>query len=201
MRAMKRVVAAATLALGVLALVPTEALAQNCYWNTSSSLASGYTPTEYSRDNGVSWHPAYSVSPEFTYAVLPGTSYINYNPTTSGTDQSWTKYRTSFYVAPPPSGTRVFQRHLTLEVHADNVAWAYLDGSLFFQQSWTDNESNFQGAPEGTSLSIGTGHHTLSFELFNFAGPTALDYRVTVEEYRCEPCQDPTQRFCEATPL
>lgn len=203
MQAMKTVVSAAALAVGTLMLAPTEAQAQECYTRTSVYLASGYTPVEYSRDGGVSWYPAYSVTPWFTYDVIPGTSYINYQPTVDGVAQTWTDYRTSFYVSPPPPGARSFNRNLTLEVHADNVAWAYLDGSTspFFQQPWTNHESNFRGAPEGTTLyGISEGNHELRFSVFNHEQQTALDFRVIVEETICEPC-DPFRRVCEQQPL
>jgi hypothetical protein len=202
MHAMKAVGSAATLALGVLALAPADALAQDCYTNTSVYLASGYSPVEYSRDAGATWSPAHVVAPWFTYDVIPGTSYINYQPSTDGVAQTWTDYRTSFYVPPPPPGSRSFNRRLTLEVHADNVAWAFLDGSTspFFQQPWTHLESNFQGAPETQTLFISEGHHDLRFSVFNHDLQTALDFRVVVEEQICEPC-DPRQRICEAQPL
>lgn len=191
-----------TLALGALAPAEAGAVQPNCYWTTDVVLSSGNTSTEVSRDNGVTWSPASVVTPEPNYSVIPGTSYINYNPTTEGVLQSWATYRASFSVPGSTPSRRVFNTLLTLQVHADNVAYAYLNGYTFFQHPFVEDVSHFQGAPETAMDYPFEGMiNELKFDIFNFGGPTALDYKVTLEQYVCTPCTDPRQLDCSTEPL
>jgi hypothetical protein len=193
----KAALGAASVALGGLMVAPTEASAsQTCYDETFTLAASGYTPTEFSLNNGVNWYPAWSVAPYPAYSIIPGTTYINYNQDTSGYEQAWAQYRTNFTVPSMPYGQWLDWDKLTVQVHADNVAYVYLDGYRVLSQPWAEDMSHFQGAPDQYDEIFPThGAHSLRFEVFNFSGPTGLDYKVLYERRVCQFC-DPRRVQC-----
>jgi hypothetical protein len=183
---------AATMALGAVTLAPADALAMEEYCETQlhTLAASGYTPTEYTLNNGVSWSPAYSVAPWSGWAVIPGTTYVNYRPDSTGVDQTWARYRTTYVVPDLPYGWSLDWHRASVEYHADNAAQLFIDSgnNVSFHQI-AENMSYFQGDPEvHEEYLLDYGPHLLEFNVFNFAGPTGLDFRVTYERRICIPC-------------
>lgn len=203
----KAALSAVTMALGGLTLAPAEALAmeERCHDETLWLGYSGWSAVQYTLDNGVSWYPAPTVSPPRPeWAVIPGTSYINYTPDGSGNPQSWARYRTSFTIPQVPYGYTLDWDQLAVEVHADNSARMYIDGDLYLTQPLAEILENFQGPPSlytAYPQAFDFGSHALEFDIFNFGGPTGLDFNITYRRRLCVPCISPRQLNCENEPL
>lgn len=198
----KAALSAATMALGGLTLAPADALAMEeyCEDQTITLAASGYTPTEYTLNAGVTWFPAYSIAPWAGWAVIPGTTYINYFPDYNGRAQVWARYRTTYEVPELPYGWSLDWHRLTVEYHADNAAQLFIDsGSNLSSHQIAEHMSYFQGPPElHEEYSHDFGPHLLEFNVFNFAGPTGLDFRVLYQRRICKPCIRPDRLDCPA---
>ena len=73
---------------------------------------------------------------------------------------------------------------LTVQVHADNVATIYLNGVQIGQQPFAETFTNFQDPPESFTVTdpsrFQAGANILEFDIYNFGGPTAFDYKATV---------------------
>ncbi|AEI68394.1 hypothetical protein [Corallococcus macrosporus] len=197
----KAALSAATMALGGLTLAPADALAmeEHCEEETHTLAASGYTPTEYTLNNGVTWAPAYSVAPWSGWSVIPGTTYINYRTDSSGYDQTWARYRTTFDVPEVPNGWSLDWHRLTVEYNADNAAQGFIDGgNNFSSHQIAEDVSYFQGAPNvyEQRFLLDFGPHTLEFNVFNFSGPTGLDFKVSYRRRICVPCIGPGRLDC-----
>ena len=98
---------------------------------------------QFTLDGGVTWQDAFILPLFGFYAVIPGTHYINRNPVNSGPDNTVTRYRTMFVL---PSGFS--NPSLTVQVHADNVATLFLNGSQIGQQPFSEIMENFLNPPE-----------------------------------------------------
>lgn len=134
---------------------------------------------QFTADGGVTWQQAYVVAPISSYHVIPGTQYISRSPNLSGPLHAATRYRTTFAL---PGGFS--EPALTVDVHADNVATLFLNGVQIGQQPFAEIFANFQDPAESFATADPTlfleGTNVLEFEIHNFTGPTAFDYKATV---------------------
>lgn len=200
----KAALTAATMALGSVTLAPADALAmeESCHTETHSLAYSGWSLVEYSRDNRQTWQTANAIAPWAGWAVIPGTSYVNFNTDYNGDiPQSWVHYRTTFSVPQVPYGSTLDWDRLTVEVHADNSARVYLDGDVILQQPLAEDMNNFQGLPSqyvSFPFLVESGSHELAFDVFNYSGPTGLDFNVTYQRRLCVPCIGPSRLGCPA---
>lgn len=145
--------------------------------------------TQLTLDGGATWQSAAIGAAQPSYAVIPGTRYVGRNASLSSPADVNTRYRTVFAL---PAGFR--NPSLALQVHADNAATIYLNGSLVGQQPQLETFANFQGEPEsfGTAdaARFRAGQNVLEFDVRNFSGPSALDYRATVSFSQAPPDAD-----------
>lgn len=129
----------------------------------------------FSVDGGVTYEPAYIIVPHPFYSVIAGTHYINRNPTYAGPNNTSTLYKTTFEL---PADFR--DASVTVNIHADNVATIYLNGTPIGQQTFAEIFPNFQDPPELFTTNdpslFNAGTNTLLFDIYNFGGPTAFDY-------------------------
>lgn len=158
---------------------------------TTLTLISGNGPlgsrdvnTQFTLDN-ITWQDAYvvpNIPPGYApYSIIPGTQFVNWDPDmTIGPFGSARRYRTVFNLLAGFSAPS-----LTVQVHADNVATVFLNGVQIGQQTFDEVAGNFSDPAEvfstlDTSL-FRDGVNTIEFEIYNFTGPTAFDYKATVE--------------------
>jgi hypothetical protein len=197
-----------TLAIGAVSLGAASQAYAACSWKTVSTFSSGNTPTSVLAPGGTTPIPAYTVAPDSGYYTLPGTSWINYNPDTSGTTYAWASYYVDIF-APYEDGDASGVR-AKIEVNADNVAWFYLNDTKVYEQSWGEVASNFQSPAESAWVYdfIPGDWNQMRIDVYNFSGPTALNYRITLQQFSCtETCpasyagkqsQDPSVIICPA---
>lgn len=203
----RKAMSAATVALAGLMMGPLAreaGAAEACEWYTIASISSGNTPTTVTT-RGITHGPTYAISPQFTYDVLPGTAYIHHRPDNLDHPEDhflWAYYRTSLSV-PARRSSYVRQRRLTVQVHGDNYVDVYLPqlyGSTpVLQQARTDQELNFQNPPDAfvdDFFSFQAATYDVMLDLYNFTGPMALDYRITVEEQECRCLRFPGDPAC-----
>jgi len=174
------------LVLGIVVLMSLLVVPYEAQTSTTITFVSGNGPigtldpiNYFTLDGGVTFQQAFIVSPETNYHIIPGTKYINRNSTTSGPTNATTRYRTTFTL---PSGFS--SPFLTVEIHADNVATLFLNGFKFGEQPIGELGTNFQNPAEVFTISDATkfnaGQNFLQFDIFNFGGPTAFDYKATL---------------------
>lgn len=134
---------------------------------------------QFTVDGGITWQQAYIVAPHSAYHVIPGTQYISRSSNLSGPLHTATRYRTTFEL---PAGFS--EPALTVDVHADNVATIFLNGVQIGQQPFAEIFANFQNPAESFATAnpalFLSGTNVLEFEIHNFTGPTAFDYKATV---------------------
>ena len=132
---------------------------------------------EFTLDGGATYQPAHIVFPHPSYSVIPGTNYINKNADISGEEFTNTHYRATFQLC-----AGFTNPSLILNVHADNVATVFLNGVQFGQQPFAEISENFQDPPSVFTATgpFVAGTNTLEFDIFNFSGPTAFDYKAVV---------------------
>ena len=151
----------------------------------SGSIGSLDPNNQFTIDNGETFSQAFIVAPNPAYAVIPGTNYINRNPDLTGPEGTTTdpvlvaRYRTPFTL---PAGFT--SPSLAIQIHADNVARIFLNGTQIGQQEFKEVQTNFQDPPQSfTTIDatlFRTGANALEFEIFNFTGPTAFDYKAVL---------------------
>jgi hypothetical protein len=132
---------------------------------------------EFTLDGGATYQPAHIISPHPFYSIIPGTNYINKNPDYTGEEFANTHYRTTFQLCAGFSNAS-----LIVNVHADNVATVFLNGVQFGQQPFAEIGENYQDPPSSFTATgpFLAGTNTLEFDIFNFSGPTAFDYKAVV---------------------
>lgn len=128
--------------------------------------------TDVSRDGGATWADAQVMIPVSSYAVIPGTAWIN-----DGVQQqfSTTLFRREFVLPDGASATGV-----TVCVHSDNATTVSLNGEVLGAQRDAEIFDNFIGDPECFSGVPTAGRNVLDFAVHNFSGPMGLDYRAEV---------------------
>lgn len=181
-----------TLALVLFAAVSFAAHAQPVTIAVGSGLTANISG---GRDTGTTFgdpsQPAYVVTPHPAYAsALAGTSWISISPDKSvpNPNADATFRYTATFTLPPGYGRA---SPLTVQVHADNAATLYLNGTQFGAQPQPDDGANFQDPAESYSASpslLHAGLNVLEIDVVNFgcscgdagANPMALDYLATM---------------------
>lgn len=134
---------------------------------------------KFTLDGGGTFQNSFIITPRPFYAVIPGTQYINRNPDFSGPEFTATLYKTVFVLPIDFSDPS-----LTIELHSDNVATLFLNGVQIGQQPNAEIFSNFQDPPESFMVNdpslFRDGVNTLEFDIFNFTGTTAFNYKAQV---------------------
>jgi hypothetical protein len=177
-----------SLALGGLTLgAAAEAQAAYlCSWRTVSTISSGVTDTSVLAPGAANAYPAFTVAADPAYSTISGTSWINYNPSIAGTPYAAASYFTYVYV--PYWDYDTVDMRLRIEVNADNVATFYINGGQVYQQTWGEVASNFQSPAElaytQAYFNVGA-YNQVQINVQNFSGPTALNYRISVQEQVC----------------
>ena len=73
---------------------------------------------------------------------------------------------------------------LLVQVHADNVATLFLNGTQIGQQPFAEIGGNFQNPPESFTVTdpslFQLGANILEFDIYNFTSATAFDYKAIV---------------------
>lgn len=142
---------------------------------------------QFSRDGGATWHDAYAVNPLWGYyATIPGTQYVNWAPDIYATEENRSvRYRTTFDLP-----ARFQAPSLTVQVHADNVATIFLNGTQIGMQEFAETPGNFNDPAESFETTdaahFRAGTNILEFDIYNFTGPSAFSYLVTIS-YGYEP--------------
>ena len=136
--------------------------------------------TEFTLDAGATFQPACIVVPHPLYHIISGTKYINRFPDRAGLRSTTTRYRTTFVL---PAGFSI--PTLTVDVHADNCATIFLNGTLIGQQTPCLALPNFQDPPESFSTSIAAlfqvGTNFLRFDITNSkSGAAGFDYKAVI---------------------
>jgi len=134
---------------------------------------------QFTLDGGVTFQDAFIIDKHSAYDLIPGTQYINRNPNFSGPASTATRYRTIFTLPSCYSNPS-----LSVLVHADNVATLFLNGVQIGQQPFAEIFPNFQDPADSFTVTnpalFQPGANTLEFDIFNFSGPTAFDYKAIV---------------------
>jgi Beta-galactosidase jelly roll domain len=137
-----------------------------------------------SEDGGVTFQDAFILAPDPAYAPpVSGSQWISGQPGFLGPGSTSILYRRTFTL-PPGITNSTF----TIEVHADNVATIFLNGTQIGQQPFEDIPENFQGPPDTFTAPSGvlhSGTNTLAIDVFNFGFITGLDYKATITIEAC----------------
>jgi hypothetical protein len=130
----------------------------------------------------MTFHDAFILAPDPEYAPpIPGSQWISGRPVFVGPELIL--YRRTFTL-PTPLTNPTF----AIEVHADNVATIFLNGTQIGQQPFEDIPENFQGPPETFTAPPGVlrpGTNALAIDVFNFGILTGLDYKATITVEAC----------------
>lgn len=148
------------------------------------------------------WEDAYIVEKHPRYArPIGGTRYISLDPsvvTPPFSSHTTTRYRT---IITPSCPVTMIPVLTAVYIHADNAATLYLNERPLGQQVQAAILSNFQGAPEELVAAapvdlnshqgpepLLSGSNVLEFDIQNFGGPTAFDYKATIECINISDC-------------
>jgi Beta-galactosidase jelly roll domain len=162
---------------------PTQVETQTITLVSGNGPIGGRDPeNRVSEDGGVTFHDAFILAPDPAYAPpIPGSQWISSRPVFVGPELIL--YRRTFTL--PATFTNPT---FTIEVHADNVATIFLNGTQIGQQPFQDIPDNFQGPPETFTAPPGVIHpgtNILAIDVFNFGILTGLDYRATITSEAC----------------
>jgi hypothetical protein len=150
-------------------------------------IASGADANSDGRDDQVTLQtssgdiPAYVLtSIPSAYAVaLEGSRWIgpSANSGTSAAANVTSRFKVRFNL--PASFTAA---NLSIDVHADNFAKVWLNGTLIGQQTQAEVMANFQLPAETISSAnnFRAGSNELWIDLYNYSGPAALDFQLRV---------------------
>lgn len=150
-------------------------------------IASGADANSDGRDDQVTLQtssgdiPAYVLtSIPSAYAVaLEGSRWIgpSANSGTSAAANVTSRFKVRFNL--PASFTAA---NLSIDVHADNFAKVWLNGTLIGQQTQAEVMANFQLPAETISSTnnFRAGSNELWIDLYNYSGPAALDFQLRV---------------------
>jgi len=136
---------------------------------------------QFTLDGGATFEDAYIIPAiPGVYALIPGTQYITWDPNWPlGPEFTTTRYRTTFVL---PCGFS--NPSLTIDIHADNVATIFLNGTQIGQQPFGEIGSNFHDPPESfmttDSSLFQEGTNFLEFDITDFHRPTAFDYKALI---------------------
>ncbi len=149
-----------------------------------------------SLDGGATWQPALIVAKHSAYSLILGTKYISCGETTTdpadpcaiGTNAS---PKTIRFRAPFSLPLGFSNPSLSVDLHADNAAAVFLNGTPIGQQPCFGlpsfpgcPQSNFLNPPETFSTSspalFQAGTNYLEIRLYDHGGVAGLDYKATV---------------------
>ncbi len=141
---------------------------------------------QFTTDGGETFQQAFIITPNLLYSIIPGTNYIGRAADGSGPEiveggtPPSTRYRTSFTL---PEGFS--EAALTIDIHADNVAQIFLNGTQIGEQTpFEEIFPHFQDPAETFSTAnpalFQAGSNVLEFVIYNFFGPTGFDYKAMV---------------------
>jgi hypothetical protein len=143
---------------------------------------------ERSLDGGATWQQAHIITKHAFYGLIAGTKWIYCGSTLADSCgiNITTRYRTTFTL---PAGFT--NPSLAIDVHADNAARIYLNGTQIGQQpgfgtctNFTCPASNFDGLPDTFSTTdtnlFQVGANTLEIHVYDAGGISGLDYKATV---------------------
>ena len=128
---------------------------------------------QFSTDGGATWQQAFIVPKNQFYSKLPGSEWISVSASSSSPN-AHTRYRRAFDL---PAGCQ--GATLTVRVHVDNEATAWLNGTQFGATPVGERFATFQDPAEGPYTTAGPflpAGNVLEFRVRNYSGPTALDY-------------------------
>ena len=146
----------------------------------SGDIGSTDPANQFTLDAGATFQPAFIIPPNALYSIIPGTQYISHVPDGNGVPIGAVRFRASFVL---PQGYQ--DASLSVDVHADNVATVYLNGTQFGQQPFAAIIENFVDPPSTFTASdpalFHAGTNTLDFDIYNFGGPgPSFDYKAVV---------------------
>lgn len=166
---------------------------------------------QFTLDGGLTWEDVYIVAEHPRYAPpIAQTRYISLDPsvvTPPFSSNTTTRYRTIIW--PRPCLEKNTIPALTaVHIHADSKATLYLNGIALGRQE-AAKVSNYQDPPEELvaaapvdlnshqgpePLLVLRGPNVLEFDIQNFGGPTAFDYKATIgcKPACARPCKEAT---------
>ena len=125
------------------------------------------------------YQDAYIVDANPAYSLISGTRYISPNPDSTGPSYGVTRYRAIFQL---PEGFN--NPSMAVQFYGDNVATLFVNGTHVYQQLFADTGLNFQAPATTFTVSnaslFHSGPNALEFEIYNYEGPTALDYEAVI---------------------
>jgi hypothetical protein len=147
---------------------------------------------EASIDFGVSWQPAFTVTPHPLYSTIPGTQWISYasdGGVSNPPPPFHIRYRRVFDIPQGCTGTS-----LSVILHVDNDAstappppgspgGVFLNNVFFGSTPPGALFSNFQDPPEGPFVTAAPFQQTgnvLEFRTNDYGRPTGVDYEATL---------------------
>jgi alpha-tubulin suppressor-like RCC1 family protein len=139
----------------------------------------GRDPENLVRDGDDPVHPAYILEADPAYAPpIPGSQWIGAQPGFLRSS-AVIEYHRTFTLPAEVSERSTF----TLQLHADNVATVYLNGTQIGQLPFEDTPPNYAGPPEtftAPARLLRNGDNTLVIEVFDFGVISGLDYKATI---------------------
>ena len=172
--------------LGTFALIVAASSAAITWAQSPITLVSGSgavgsrdAVNQFTLDGGVTFQDAFIVPRHPLYSLIPGTNYISSSADSTGFPFTTVRYRTTFQLPEGFSGPSI-----TVDIHADNAATIFLNGTQIGQQTQAEIPPNFQDPAESYSTSSASlfhsGTNVMEFDIRNFNDPTAFDYRAVV---------------------
>ncbi len=135
--------------------------------------------TDYSKDGGVTWHPAYLFTGH-PWGYIPGTNaWLNQDPSPFVGLNEEVDFRIRFYV--PPAWAAA---HMTYRVNADNEADIFLNGE---QVAHTIGGSISSGTLPAHYLVPGI--NTIYVRLIDYGGWVGLNYRIEISIDAAQPLE------------
>lgn len=125
--------------------------------------------------DGSTWQPAAIISADPAWSTIPGTQWVNWAAGEAGKAVNTVRYRISFEL---PAGATA--PSLSVELHADNAATLYLNGTHFGMHAQADTPAHYTDPPELFNATSGfvPGTNVLEIDNRNFVDVAGIDFKA-----------------------